>query len=124
MSREQAKRALEQLKQSGGTSAAHQYDRDGIKGTSLENAPDMQASFERSAAGTPHDTKQQGSQDQAFQPQPAPSPTPPASVSKDVDRIAHNERAQQLYEAQKARQEAADRERMKDGKDHDPGSEL
>ncbi len=71
--------------------SAKEYDREGLRGTSLENAPDMRQEFERHKDREPEasDRAVTGSQ-QVKDDRPEPSPKPPPEIARDVDRSAHH----------------------------------
>lgn len=127
MDRKQVQDAYERLEQQRATSAAKQYDPDGLKGTSLERAPDVNQEFARAA--DPHVAPPPGatvSHQSSITSAPKHNLNPPPEMRMGPDRAAflqqisdEQRRARELNESIKSRQEQANRERMKDEKDHD-----
>ena len=105
----------------------HQYSREGLEGTSLANAPDVNKEFTQA-----HDhTQQQQTANEAAQAQqksmantPQHNLNPPGPMRSEVDRMAHaqqlsaeQQRALELNEAIKARHDEAGYENMRDGQE-------
>jgi len=110
-----------------GVSAAQQYERDGLEGPSLANAPDVNKEFTQAHD---HTQQQQTSNEASQDPQKSMANTPqhnlnpPASMRSGPDRMAHaqqlsdeQQRALELNEAIKARHNESGYEKMRDGQE-------
>lgn len=118
------------------TSAAKEYDPDGLKGTSLEHAPEMGQAFDQASAietpslerTEPKDQTQQGIgsqqvRDQAF----TPELRPPPEIANPEDREKHTSEMQRDDEAARLAnyESMADRiDQQQQGQQYDRGHDI
>lgn len=116
MDRKQLAKANELLeqartRQSPGITAAYMYDRDALKGTSLENAPDLGQAFEKASNPAPEDRQVVEGSQQVRESGPAHEMRPPPEIAREPDRQKHTADMQRDDQAAK---EARYREIMQD----------
>lgn len=95
MDRKQLTKAAELLEQartrkSPGITSAYMYDRDALKGTSLEKAPDLSLAFEKASNPAPEDRQIGEGSQQVRESGPAHEMRPPPEIAREPDRQKHS----------------------------------
>lgn len=106
------------------TSAAKEYDPDGLSGTSLENAPAMSQQFEANKGEAIREPVEGRGSQQVRDSKPEPAPRPPPEIAREPDREKHeaemtrDDKAARLDEfrsmAESSKQRDQDQDRQRD----------